>query len=689
MSLSRNHPGRWLLLVTWMVLSTAAAAASFEFLGVERVFGNPTLDSVIHSYAIVFASSRRQFNALSKDGWALPQEHLVYQTRVEVEGQVYYRLALGNFADVKPAQIELKRLQQTFADAWIYRRSPAEEKQLAKFIDQSGTPTVVAPAPKSVTAPVRITAGKAAAAALLERARQEFIDGNYARVIAITDKVAETGDLTEVREALELAGITRERQGKFSQAVNLYEALLDTQPGPATRARTENRLEGIRTMNLVPKTRIANNTVRSERNPWRSRGVLQQFYQDDRVDMPKDSLHSVNRVLVTDLDLSVQRRTDKDKLELRLDAGLVKDLLDDSTESRIYSASLEYERDDFRLTGGRQRRTLTGVYGSFDGLSIADLSHSGYQLGFAYGYLVQSSYDDFNSDQPFIGANLDLTPYPWLDLSFYVIHQEISGLTDRQSVGTEIRYQSERAFVYGFIDYDVFFNELNNLSLNSNYQLNDNWSLNLTLSQGFSATLSTLSALQGQPVTSMDELKDLLSNDEIYELARDRTSKSQNLFIASSYRFDAKRYLYVHLSALKLDAIEASGGIEKIPSSKDLQLAVDYSFQGLFSGRDYATVGGRIADSTSSEILSIRARTRFGYVRDISYDPRLQVDRRKSKRDGTKQLILKPSFKITYRSSDKLSIEGIFGIEYSNLDLPELKDQYIYSLYLGYYYYMF
>jgi hypothetical protein len=73
----------------------------------------------------------------------------------------------------------------------------------------------------------------------------------------------------------------------------------------------------------------------------------------------------------------------------------------------------------------------------------------------------------------------------------------------------------------------------------------------LTLSQGFSTTLSTLNALQGQPVTSMDELRDLLSDDEIYELARDRTSKSQNLFINSSYRFDASRYLYVHLPELE------------------------------------------------------------------------------------------------------------------------------------------
>jgi hypothetical protein len=414
-----------------------------------------------------------------------------------------------------------------------------------------------------------------------------------------------------------------------------------------------------------------------------------QFYQDDMVDGSGQDLDPVNRVLVTDLDLFVQRKTDQDKFELQLDAGLVNDFLDNNIETRISRASLEYARDDFRLVGGRQRHTLTGIYGSFDGLSYTDLSHSGYRLGYAYGYLVQSSFDEIDSNQPFIGANLNLAPYPWLEMTFYLIHQEVFDLTDREAVGSEIRYQTDSGYAYGYIDYDIFFDKLNNLSLFSGYQSPANWSLSLTLSQGYSSTFSTVNALQGQAVASIDELRDLYSDSEIYQLAEDRSSKSQNIYIGTTYRFDAKRYLYVSISSLKLEATRASGGVERFPSSQDLQLAVDYSFQGLLLARDYATVGGRISDSTSSEIVSIRARTRFGNGRGISYDPRLQLDRRKNKRDGVEQLILKPSIKVSYRSSDRLSFEGIFGIEYSDLNLPELEDQYTYSFYLGYYYYMF
>ena len=689
MSLLRYCSGKWPLLVACLVLCTSASAASFVFLSVEGIFNNPPSASAIQPYAIILSSSGRRFIALPPDGRPLLQENFVYQTRVSVEDQAYYRLALGNFSSERTARLQLQRLQKTFADAWIYRRSPEEEKQLAKFLGQSRVAAANVPAPAPAPAPARIAVGSSEPSALLERARQEFIDGNYARVIAITDRISETGDLIQVREALELAGITRERQRKFPQAIVLYEALLDTEPEPETQSRIESRLEGIRTMSLAPKTRMASDARGGERSPWSSRGMLMQFYQDDMIDRPDEDLTSVNRVLVTNLDLFAQRKTDTDKLELRLDAGLVNDFIDDSTESRLATASIEYARDEFSLIGGRQRRTLTGVYGGFDGISFTDLSHSGFQLAAAYGYVVQSSFSDFNSEQPFIGANLNLAPYSWLDTSFFLIHQEVSGLTDRDSVGSEIRYHADGSFVYGFIDYDLFYEELNNLSLNSNFQLIGNWTLNLNLSLGYSPTLSTLNSLQGQAVASIDELRDIFSDDEIYQLAQDRSSKSQNLFLAANYRFDASRHLYVYLSALTLEATEASGGVEQIPSADDLQLAVDYSFQGLLTDNDYATLGGRISDSTTGEILSVRARSRFGGNHQISYDPRIQLDLRRNKKDGNEQLMLKPSFKVTYRMSNKLSFEGIFGFEYSDLNLPELEEQFTYSFYLGYYYYMF
>ena len=137
---------------------------------------------------------------------------------------------------------------------------------------------------------------------------------------------------------------------------------------------------------------------------------------------------------------------------------------------------------------------------------------------------------------------------------------------------------------------------------------------------------------------------------------------------------------------LRLEATVGSGGVEAAPASEDIDLSVDYSFQGMLFDDDYASVGIRLTDSTNSETTSLRARTRFTGYGDISYDPRLQLDQRTDKNNRVRQLIFKPSIKLRYRVTKKLNLEGTLGIEYSNTDLPEIEDNYLYSIYVGYYY---
>jgi len=714
-----------LLLGVLLFTSSMATAASFEFIGVESVFRNPPEASELHTYAIVITSNRRQYPDLPQKYRRTLQDFFVYQTQVKVDGKTFYRLAVGNFTGSKPARAALQQLRQSFPYAWIYRRSPPEIKQLTRFLDQSSAapgsqsiaitpdsiqilPEAVKAAPETIkTAPdsakaapgmapaapgtAKATPGKAKTAPdsttqLLDRARQEFIDANYARVIAIADKVVETGNLGQAREALELAGITRERQGKYEQAIILYEALLDTDPSAEDASRIQGRVEGIRTMSLAPKSRIA--TKQQERDPdaWDFRGIVQQFYLDDVIDSSEEGSEAINRTLITDVDMFIEKKTDTDMLAFRIDAGLVNDFLDNSNESRASNANVLYARDEFRLIGGRQTRTLTGVYGRFDGLSFSDLSHSDFQLSFGFGFLVESSFDDPDSDRPFIGTNLEFSPYPGVDVDLYLVHQEIDDLTDRQAVGGEVIFQNQAGYVYGIADYDIFYEQWTKFSLTSNFQVNATLSLNASLSQGYSPTLSTINALQGQAVATIDELKDVFTDDQIYQLAQDRSSEAQNIVIGTNFRFDSTRYLYINFSSFKLDETEASGRADAVPSSENLLLSVDYSFRGLFYHSDYATLGARISDSDTNETVSINMRTRFTGYKGISFDPRLELDRRTDKDDGFDQWIVKPSIKMQYRLSKKLNLEGSFGIEYSDLDLPELNDQTIYSIYLGYFY---
>ena len=677
----------WLLVgALFVLLQTAlpAFAAGYESIGVESVFTTAPRIRDLNPYAIVIASNRRRLNQLPAGNRQSLQQFFVYQTRVRVQQQEFFRLVVGNYSNANTARIALQRLAEIYPDAWIYRRNADEMKQLARFIQQSAPRAVSDSAAEVIDAPVA-TAATAKAEKLLEMARQDFIDGDYARVIAITDRVTLTGNVAQVRESLELAGITRERLGQFAQAVVLYRALLDTQPPPEVATRVRARLDGIVTMSQAPKSPMEPSEKKPE-SEWNFRGFVQQFYQDDRLDLPEESSEAINQALISDVDLYLQRRSDTYSLVFNLDAGLVDDYLEDVRDTRISKASVEYARDSFRIIGGRQSRTMTGVYGRFDGLVYKDISQRDYRFSYAYGYLVESSFDNLETERPFIGANMTFSPGLFVDVDLYLFHQELYGLTDRQAVGTEIRFQNDNSYAFGTIDYDVFYEKFNNLSLFSNYRFSDRWSLNFNLAEGYSPILSTINAQQGQPVENLEELRALFTDDEIYQLAEDRTSKSAYVYIGSSYRFDSNRQLYIDISSLELDATVSSGGVEAVPASEDLELSVDYSFQGLLFDDDYASIGIRLTDSTNSETTSLRARTRFTGYGQISYDPRLQLDLRTDKNSGDDQLIVKPSIKLKYRVTRNLNFEGTLSIEYSETDLPQFDEQYIYSSYFGYYY---
>ena len=690
----------------WVIFMPEVLAASYEFVDLQTISGEPSETVRVQPLAIVLDSSPQPYTRLSPIQQDALQGQFVYQTKVKVKGKIYHRLALGNFATTADARTALGKLKPVFVDAWIYQRSNPERQQLRTLLNGSGGNQETAANMPQPAAAGNIQADTAED--LLATARQEFLNENYARVIALTDKISaeygttdSTENLPQVRESLELAGTTRERQAelaasvgerkaRFNQAVVLYETVLDTDPPAEVASRISNRLQGIRTMTVEPRARLAEREQTQAENGWNYRGSLLQYYRDDIIDGlndDDDGPESVNRLFVTNVGLQMQRRTETGVWAIGLDAGLINDMHEDDTDSSVSNANLSYTTDDLRLVGGRQSRTLTGLNQRFDGASYKDTSRSEFQLTYALGYLVESYYDDIDTEHPFAGANISFSPYDSVDVDLYFVHQEISGLTDRQSVGSEIQYQQGASFVYTIIDYDVFYEDLNNITLISNYRYSDQWDFNLSADYGYSPALSTVNALQGQTAESIDKLTDRLTDDQIYQLAQDRTSRAVNLYFGSSYQIDTDRQLYFDFSYFDLDATEESDGVLAIDDTDYTQVSLDYSVRGYFAADDYSTIGARLSNSTTSDTQSVRLRSRFPGYFDLIYDPRIRLDNRQGKDGRIDQWILNTSLKLTYRATRKLNFETDFGVEYSDLDLPDLDRQITYRLYAGYTYF--
>jgi hypothetical protein len=302
------------------------------------------------------------------------------------------------------------------------------------------------------------------------------------------------------------------------------------------------------------------------------------------------------------------------------------------------------------------------------------------------GFPVAASTEGTDTGHVFVGGGLKFRPRDPLTLDWYLYQQQAAGLTDRRTTGVEWRYRAQKGFLFGAFEYDFNFNEIDHFNLVVNYNPGNDWIINLNWDYRYSPLLSMINALQGQAVSSLDDFKRTHDEDEIRRIALDRTARNQTVFMGASYAIDLNRLLSLNLSWSRSEATRASAGVEASPESTEIQASADYSFKGWLTRDDFATWGLRVSDSDTITLLSLQARSRIGSRKKLFYTPRLRLDHRSNKNDPVRQWILAPEIKVSYRPSRNLSLEGSFGFEYADFNLPELNDRTAYSLYLSYYY---
>lgn len=690
-------------------LPGVAIAASPQYLGLDKVFVRPVNTKTIHQFAVNLTSNTTPVSRKQINKTLLESGYLVYSNKVKINNKLYYRLVLGNFPDQATATKKLKTFKESYPGAWINKRSNQEATDLRKEFSRAGIrvkkPTAKKAIPPRIAMPKQSKMGKKSkktfplnnktlSEKLMEDARNNLIDENYPRVLAITGKLAEIGNQEQKEFALELSGIVRERQGKFAQAVASYQAFLQKYPNSKRVPRIKSRIEGLKTMFNEPRAPIEE--PQGLASQWDIYGSLTQTYQNVSLDIDTLDSRDIGDQLVSDLFIIGRKKSNTDFIEYKFDGGMVNDFLDKEDDGYISLAQMHYANnvDEYSLTIGRQKRTAKGIYDRFDGL-VYNNSRMQIDWSIYMGAPVIKTADDFDSGRKFIGTSITTKISSSLTMDFYLVTQDIESLTDRQSIGSELQYRSDKGFLFGIVDYDLFYEDLNNLTIISNYRHDETWSFNTTLDYRNNPLISSYNAIQGQGVETFSDLitEKNLSEDQIYQLARDRTSKAASVYFTANQLIDNHHQLYYGLSLSNIDATEASsatattGPIEARPEFNSTDFTIDYTINNFLGINDFSTVGFKILDNSNYQALSLRSRSRMpGGINKLYFTPRFDMDFRSGKDTKTDQTILRPSLKVTYRPNKRVNFESSLGMELSNEDIPDSNDQTITSFLLGYSY---
>jgi hypothetical protein len=305
------------------------------------------------------------------------------------------------------------------------------------------------------------------------------------------------------------------------------------------------------------------------------------------------------------------------------------------------------------------------------------------------GFPVLSTRDQVDTNKELYGISADLGTFAnaW-DFNTFLIEQQVDGIVDRRAVGGEARYFDSTRSLLSFVDYDISYDSLNTVIFLGTWTLPTRTTLNATVDYRNSPILTTTNALQGQSVRNIDDLLDSLSEDEIRQLAEDRTAEYTTVSLGASHPFSERIQVSGDVTLTNLTDTDASDGIEAIPGTGNEYI---YNLQligsDLIKSNDIAIAGLRYSNLDTADIYSASLNTRYPVNSAWRINPRVRVDYRESNRNGSTQWIGAPSMRIDYRLSRRYRFELEAGGEWSTRDLPDLpedEDTSSYFINLGY-----
>ncbi len=529
--------------------------------------------------------------------------------------------------------------------------------------------------------------------ALMGEAEAAVLQEDYNRSIQVYTRVLRAAENIHTPQALELLGLSRERNGQKAHAVAEYQRYLEYYPENEGADRVNQRLAGLVTAHKIPKPGEKSRAVTKSPSDWDAYGGISQHYRHDTFKLNGQESINAQSSILTNADLMLRHRGTRIDLSSRVSLGNMLDLLGSDkgpgSQSRLYQGYVEISDQPTNLSArlGRQTMRNNGVLGRFDGLHLDWEFMPGKRFNLMAGYPVDTTADGIQTSRHFFGAAIDFEQIADIvDVSFYYNTQEIDGLKNREAIGTEVRYFDSSKSLVALIDYDIGFNTLNNLIVTGNWNIGGGLTLSASIDHRSSPFLTTRSALIGQPVGSIEELLQIYTSDVIRQLAKDRTGSVDSLRLGVSKKLSERFQLNADMTMTGFDGTIASEGVLATPD-QDTQYYFSLNLVGskLFMDGDTSILGLRHITGMTSSTSTLSLDSRFPLSRKFRINPRFRVSRRNSKMDDSDSWTVSPSLRLLYRIGRRYRLDFEIGSQWVNRNSPNgIGDRTSWFLYVGY-----
>jgi len=629
-------------------------------------------------YIINLVSQREPFAPSTLELLAAESGSKPYVSEAAVDGEAWYRLRIGFYRTEQEARVALAPLLAQFPRAWV-GRAEAVEIDLAssssfgaRALERGSSVQPTAAAVVATASPADAAAMSASEATDLEQqGRDALLSADYASAIRIyTRLLEEPGD--QRADAREYLGVAHERSGQTAQATAEYRAYLEEYPEGEGARRVQQRLSGL-TMAAVSREALRPSDT-GEQSAWNVTTGLSQYYRRDiyQFDDFEPQVVALD-ALLTDVDVRVRHNGDTVNVAGRLVVSNIYDLsgvqqttvgsLPD-TPNRFSYAYVDVNQVDgtWQLRTGRQTLHNWGVLGRFDGAHFAYSWAADRRVHFFGGYPVESTRYGLETSREFYGVAVDFDRLigRW-GFSTSLNAGTIDGLSDRQSLGWEARYADDKRTLTSMVDYDYGYDQLNTVLVLGTWRFDNRVTLTGLVDVRQSPILMTRNALVGQPFTNLSDMLAVFTEDEIRQIARDRTSGMTTLTLGASKPLFERFQINADVTATEIGAAVASAGVPAIPSTgRQVYYTTSFVGSGLFGARDVNVFNLRYGSSPEFRLSQVTWDARLPVGQRLRINPRLSYGVWDGS-NGIHRETTSPSFRVLLNFRSRYHFEAEIG----------------------------
>ncbi|MGH8138755.1 MAG: SPOR domain-containing protein [Steroidobacteraceae bacterium] len=610
------------------------------------------------NFAVNLESQHQPFDAGAVELAAKRLQTKTFVSQVETAGEKWYRLRAGPFDQRAVAESVLRAASREYPRAWLAVGDDSITNDPNAAVAEPPLPAVE---PIGVDPPM----DPKERSSLFAAARKAMRGRDYAQAVQILTKLQRQPEFAERAQAQEMLGLARERAGEVAQAKAEYEEYLRRYPNGPAAERIRSRLRILRAAASAARAGGLDGSDNADHGWKASGGVSQLFRRDSFGTDVNGPIFStiVQDAIFTDADLFVHKDGERFATSLRTNFGYAKNFLPADirgADDRVRITTAFFDLDD-RLLGlrgrlGRQTATTDGTFGTFDGGALAYQFAPSWSLRGTVGMPVDDAGDGVRTEGRFETVAVDYAPAlsHW-DTSIYVTQQQLDGIRNRQAAGAQVQYAVLRASLVGYVDYDTAFQSLNALVLLGNWQLPARWQITLDLEHRNAPILTARNALIGQQGATLTQLEQVYSEQQIVQLARDRTPVLSS-YIASAMKQLGERFqVILDVFYTQLSSTPASGGVEVFTGTagNDLSYQAQLLGSSLLRAGDFNQLIVRYDETPAYNTLGWQFISRYPLFGAWRAGPRILVQRTVTD-TGFTQISYAPYGHVDYQRNGRL-----------------------------------